>query len=668
MHLKLDGVMPLSSTKTLEAKRESIFRNAQRWWLIPDSLLSMLKPVCHKADETTQQKILDLVQQSLSTMNNHPDPSPNTRTAPSDNLEEAETPPRSEEVNLEEVAIHFLRTYSSHPNWKQMIFSCNEYGQTMAHISVTLGYLRLLWHLFTLGINLNVMDNMGSTALHYAYLFKQEECAKFLIHSGVDEFILDDLGRSPSDLGPPLEVRFNSVMNIESDSKADGASPIECNTDMPDEAGKLYAKHFLIQQWMRQGEDERKGEMSLSRHQSPETLSPARTAGSPALDSVDERGGGATCDRFSSLDVRVPEENSTPVLEGELGLDSSVEITAPSRIILPPSPISEVSVQTQGANRFSDIGQDPFSPSALLGGAINTLDPFSRHKPSLVPTTRHTHLLPETPDIEEQNDGIDESSGFRSMSLRPEVQKAMRDLVVAIRGSRFFNNRPEPTLGSYGAAALMGVAPPKLWQGYGTMGRSIYSVFIKGKEPQYECLWCGRALRCALQHAVDHFRAQHMGHNRTSPTIDLEGGRSQGVMHDQSLSSGIQSLPSAFLAIASQEMETQIRTTSSFDILSPLVAASAQTKADDRRNSAYQGFDALPSGKNATVVLNEYKQQGHIVYYDEFVCVGHTVYKPGYGCRVWVNGRLQGTIGNQPNRKAAKEAVARQAVESLLLE
>jgi len=302
----------------------------------------MLKSIYQKVDETTVQNTFASVQQSLATINTHTNPSMNTRVDRSDNHEGAETSPRSEEVNLEEISINFLRAYSIHPNWKQIISSCDEYGQTMAHISITLGYLRLLRHLSTWGIDLNAVDNMGLTALHYAYLFKQEECAKFLIHSGADQFILDDPERSPSDLDPPLGVRLRSNTDIDSDNYAEGASLIEYDNEMPNETGKLYAKHFLVQQWMRQGEDERRGEVPPSRCQSPETLGPPRSAGSPAaLDSADERDLGVAYDRSSSLGVRIPEDNSTLIVTEEMNSGPSIEITfhriIPSHPLLSPS-------------------------------------------------------------------------------------------------------------------------------------------------------------------------------------------------------------------------------------------------------------------------------------------------------------------------------------------
>jgi len=300
-------------------------------------------------------------------MPTHPHPTFNPR-ANSNNQEREEVPTGLQDVNLEDISIHFLCTYSTHPNWTQIVSTRNEYGQTLAHIAVTLGYFRLLQHLFRWQIDLNIVDSMGFSALHYAYLFKQEECANMLIHSGVDRFILDDLGRSPADLDPSLEVRLRSIMDMDMDSSADGAPPIECDTEIPDEAGKLYAKHFLIQQWMREGEDEGRGDVPLSRCQSQET------SGLPALDSADERVRGVMYKR-SSLGIRTPEKDSTLGVAEGVDMEALIETGTPPHITYPPSPICEVSSHTQEANRPPDTGRNPFSHPGPLGGAIkNTPD------------------------------------------------------------------------------------------------------------------------------------------------------------------------------------------------------------------------------------------------------------------------------------------------------
>ena len=303
-------------------------------------------------------------------MNTHHNPSLNTRTTTSNGQGREELPTRLEEVNLEDISIHFLCTYSTDPNWKQIVSTCNDYGQTLAHIAVTLGYSRLLQHLFRWQVDLNLVDSAGLSALHYAYLFKQEECAKFLIHSGVDRFILDDLGRSPADLDPSLEVILGSIMDMDSDSSADSAPAIEYDIEMPDEAGKLYAKHFLIQQWMREGEDERRDEVP---YPGQETSSP------PALDSADERVWDVPYDGSSSLAVRTPEGHSTPVAAEEIDRKALIETVAPTHVIHPPSPIFEVSSQTQEANRPALSYPLSLSPSeSILPSLTLSTLPFMR--------------------------------------------------------------------------------------------------------------------------------------------------------------------------------------------------------------------------------------------------------------------------------------------------
>jgi len=71
--------------------------------------------------------------------------------------------------------------------------------------------------------------------------------------------------------------------------------------------------------------------------------------------------------------------------------------------------------------------------------------------------------------------------------------------------------------------------------------------------------------------------------------------------------------------------------------------------------------------KSATMLLNEHEQRGHEVVYREFECAGHTANLPKYGCTIYVNGGTEGTSQNHPNKKAAREAAAQRAVDSLIL-
>ena len=227
-----------------------------------------------------------------------------------------------EEENIADISIHFLCTYSTPPDWKQIVSTCDEYGQTFARIAVNLGYFRFLQHIFRWYIDLNVMDSLGLPALSSAYLSQQGECAKILIHSGVDRFIHNILGRAPADLGSSFEVRLRSVMDIDGNSISYGAPPIKRDTGIPDEVGKPYAKNLLIQQWTRQGEDEKTGEVPQSSCQSQEIGT------HPTLDSTDGGVRGITYDRSSSLGIHTPEEHSTPVVAEEIDEEALVETNA----------------------------------------------------------------------------------------------------------------------------------------------------------------------------------------------------------------------------------------------------------------------------------------------------------------------------------------------------
>ena len=68
-----------------------------------------------------------------------------------------------------------IATYSIHTTWRQTASLANDYCQTFAHISVVFGFLCLLQHLVAWGIDIQVQDDMGLTALHYAYFFQQQE-------------------------------------------------------------------------------------------------------------------------------------------------------------------------------------------------------------------------------------------------------------------------------------------------------------------------------------------------------------------------------------------------------------------------------------------------------------------------------------------------------------
>ena len=165
---------------------------------------------------------------------------------------------------LEDLSIRVLSAYSKAADWKHTVSFQNEYGQTLAHMSVMLGYLRLLAYLVEWGIDLNLTDLKGSTALHYAFLFNEAACAVALIRSGADELALDELGRSPWNLNPPLVDEV--TLGLRGVPKDDGSFSASCRPaeeewemEPSEDAAVLRAKCLLVQRWLQRMEGEDNG-------------------------------------------------------------------------------------------------------------------------------------------------------------------------------------------------------------------------------------------------------------------------------------------------------------------------------------------------------------------------------------------------------------------------
>ena len=134
------------------------------------------------------------------------------------------------------------------------------------HISVMLGYINLLRHLVAWGIDLNLTDFNGSTALHYAFLYNKTECATLLILSGADELTLDELGRSPCVLNPSMVDEVTS--QLRGVSRIYGSFSVSCHsmdngceTERPEE---LRAKYLLGERWLQQKEEDQHSTDGLS--------------------------------------------------------------------------------------------------------------------------------------------------------------------------------------------------------------------------------------------------------------------------------------------------------------------------------------------------------------------------------------------------------------------
>jgi hypothetical protein len=111
--------------------------------------------------------------------------------------------PSLDHGQFEEIAIYTLSSYSMHCDWTEAVSCPNEYGQTLAHLAVTLGYTRLLEQLISWKIDLSVRDAAGATALHFACLFDRPDCVPLLTRNGADQQTYDERDES--------DVSFNGA-------------------------------------------------------------------------------------------------------------------------------------------------------------------------------------------------------------------------------------------------------------------------------------------------------------------------------------------------------------------------------------------------------------------------------------------------------------------------
>ena len=104
---------------------------------------------------------------------------------------------------LEGWTLRFLASFADTPNWENTISLVNEHHQTLAHLAVLFRYTTLLKQVAQWGIDVDVQDVNGFTALHCAYLCGDLDSVGVLKGYGADEDIEDNLGRRPLDIYTP---------------------------------------------------------------------------------------------------------------------------------------------------------------------------------------------------------------------------------------------------------------------------------------------------------------------------------------------------------------------------------------------------------------------------------------------------------------------------------
>ena len=136
---------------------------------------------------------------------------------------------------FEEIAIQILSSYSTCCDWKKDVSCPNGYGQTLAHLAATLGYICLLEQLISWEIDLSVRDTTGATALHLAYLYGHSECVSLLTRSGANQQIHGELGRKPYSMTWPNDsgASLNGTLDDSSDFTSEHATSIADREEMP---------------------------------------------------------------------------------------------------------------------------------------------------------------------------------------------------------------------------------------------------------------------------------------------------------------------------------------------------------------------------------------------------------------------------------------------------
>ena len=112
----------------------------------------------------------------------------------------------------ESAFIEVLAAFKSLPDFEQRLSTVNLYRQSLLHLAVHLRYRELAQRLVDWGIDINIKDMTGHTALHTAYLCGELSTARTLELHVALQLSLDILGR------PPLELASDGLEDHNTES------------------------------------------------------------------------------------------------------------------------------------------------------------------------------------------------------------------------------------------------------------------------------------------------------------------------------------------------------------------------------------------------------------------------------------------------------------------
>jgi ankyrin repeat protein len=112
-------------------------------------------------------------------------------------------------------------------------------GQTLLHLSASLGFESLLKILLEHGVDPNLSDANGFTALHFATLYGHVQCVRLLVRKGADVNLMDMWGRTAQYVA--LESHYDDVAEFLEAQEADSVNMEE----FVNESGNKQEPGFL---------------------------------------------------------------------------------------------------------------------------------------------------------------------------------------------------------------------------------------------------------------------------------------------------------------------------------------------------------------------------------------------------------------------------------------